>query len=556
MLMLMVEVGLMRQHRGMDGRRRFRWVVPALLAAVMLGGLNPSISNAKTATTSKKRAAKTAAVAQQWFDGRIFYEIFVRSFFDTNGDGIGDLSGVTQKLDHLSELGVGGIWLMPIMQSDAYHGYATTDYRDVETDYGSLADLKALIAAAHARDIKVIIDLVINHTSKQHPWFQDALKGGDKRAWYIFRPDDPGTRGPWGQKVWHPAGDGSFYFGLFDASQPDLNLQNPAVTAEMNSISQFWTKEFGVDGFRLDAAKHLIEVGTQAENTPETVRWWTPFNQQLPADSFTVGEILSSATSAAQYVPKGMDSSFDIDLQRAIIKAARDANSADVSVETSIATDKWAGNRASIYLTNHDEPRIWNQVGEDVTKAKLAASILLTSPGIPFEYYGEEVAMSGLKPDERLRTPMAWDASTTAGFTTGTPWEDLSEGTATRNVATMSADPTSLLNHYRTLGKLRKATRALAVGSFIPVSSPGPTYAYIRRSGTQAVLVVHNVGAAPLSDLSLSVKSASLPTKTTPKVLFGNATSVNAPKVINGGFANYTPAPLGPRETLIIELSK
>jgi alpha-amylase len=537
-------------------RRRFRWVTTMLAVALAVEVMTPGVSVAKP---PKRPAEKPqTAAAPQWFDGRIFYEIFVRSFYDSNGDGIGDLDGVRQRLDHLSELGVGGIWLMPIMPSDAYHGYATTDYREVETDYGSLADLKALIAEARARDIRVIIDLVINHTSKQHPWFQEALKGGDKRAWYIFRPDDPGTRGPWGQKVWHPAGDGTFYFGLFDASQPDLNLKNSAVTAELNSVSQFWTKEVGVDGFRLDAAKHLIEVGTQAENTPETIAWWTPFNRQLPPDTFTVGEILSSSTSAAQYVPNGMDSSFDIDLEKAIIKAARDGNSADVSVETNIAVNKWAGNRASVYLTNHDETRIWNQVSEDVTKAKLAASILLTSPGIVYEYYGEEVGMSGTKPDERIRTPMPWDSSASAGFTTSTPWQPLSEGTTTRNVATMNADPTSLLNHYRTLGKLRKSVAALNSGSYIPVSSPGPTYAYLRISGKQTVLVVHNVGAAPLTDLSLSVIGSGLPTTMTPRVLFGAAsgTSVAAPKVVKGGFSRYTPMPLGPCETLIIELTQ
>ncbi len=543
-------------------RSRLSWVLICSAVIFTLAVPHPSTeasTKKKTKKTKKQQPRTTkpriAAPTPEWFDGRLFYEVFVRSFSDSNGDGIGDLNGVRAKLDYLVELGVGGIWLMPIMESDAYHGYATTDYRAVEKDYGSLDDLKALIAEAKARNIRVIIDLVINHSSKQHPWFQEALKGGAKRDWYVFRPSDPGYRGPWGAQAWHPAGDGTYYYAVFDSSQPDLNLKNPQVVAELNAISKFWTTDIGVDGFRLDAAKHLIENGTQQENTPETIAWWTPFNKQLPTTTFTTGEILGSATSASQYVPNGMDSSFNIDLTKALVRAARDGNAVDISVESVISEQKWPGNRASLALANHDEHRIWNQVGEDVGKAKLAASLLLTSPGIPFMYYGEEVAMSGVKPDERIRTPMPWDASSTAGFTTGVPWQTLSEGTAIRNVATMTADPTSLLNHYRTLGKLRQSVRALSTGSFVPVSSPGPTYAFIRTSGTQRVLVVHNVGATTLSDLSLSVTGATLPTQLSPKVLFGSATRIEVPKIVSGGFSNWTPTPLGPRETLIVELT-
>lgn len=544
-------------------RRSSRLLLCSLLVSsliVLNAGVSEPVASAASRSKKKKSRPRTTtpsrtAPTAQWFDGRLFYEIFVRSFSDSNGDGIGDLNGIRSKLDHLVEMGVGGIWLMPIMESDAYHGYATTDYRTVEKDYGTLDDLKALLAEAKARDIRVIIDLVINHSSKQHPWFQEALNGGPKRDWYVFKPSDPGFRGPWGAQAWHAAGDGSYYYAVFDASQPDLNLKNPQVVAELNAISKFWTSEVGVDGFRLDAAKHLIENGTQQENTAETVAWWTPFNQQLPVTTFTTGEILGPATSAAQYVPKGMDSSFNLDLAKSFVKAARDANAIDVAVEAGISGQKWPGNRASIGLANHDDNRVWNQVGEDVAKAKLAAALLLTSPGIPFMYYGEEVGMSGTKPDERIRTPMPWDGSATAGFTTGTPWQALSDGTSTRNVATMAADPASLLNHYRTLGKLRKNSRALSIGAFVSVSSPGPTYAYLRTSGTQIVLVVHNVGASPLSDLSLSVQGSSLPTKVSPKVLFGAATTIEGPKIVKGGFSNWTPAPLGPRETLVIELT-
>ena len=255
----------------------------------------------------------TAPVAKDW-NGRVWYEVFVRSFADGNGDGIGDLRGLTAKLDYLndgdpattSDLGITGLWLMPVMESPSYHGYDVIDYRKVEQDYGTSADFKALLAAAHKRGIKVIVDLVMNHTSSQNPWFKDAQTPGSKHDdWYVWATENPGYLGPDGQLVWHQLGKRWFY-GVFSENMPDLNLRNPAVTAELKDIARFWLQDMGVDGFRLDAAKHLIEDGRVQTNTPETLAWLKDFKASVDAakpGSLLVGEVWDPASIAGSYVP-------------------------------------------------------------------------------------------------------------------------------------------------------------------------------------------------------------------------------------------------------------
>ena len=226
-----------------------------------------------------------------WWNGAVFYEVFVRSFADSSSgplanDGIGDLQGLVEKLDYLNDgdpsttddLGVTGLWLMPVMSSPSYHGYDITDYYTVNQEYGTNDDFKRLVIEAHQRGIKVIIDLVLNHTSSEHPWFIEARDnpGSDRRNWYIWSQDKPNYLGPWGEEVWHPSPSG-YYYGIFWSGMPDLNLKNPQVTAEMENVARFWLEDAGVDGFRLDGARHLIEEGSIQENTPETHAWWKNF---------------------------------------------------------------------------------------------------------------------------------------------------------------------------------------------------------------------------------------------------------------------------------------
>jgi len=219
-----------------------------------------------------------------WWRSTICYEVFVRSFQDSDSDGIGDINGLISRLDYLNDgqpgsgddLGVGCIWLMPVMQSPSYHGYDVTDYRTIEEDYGTNADFLRLMEEAHARGIRVIVDFPLNHISVEHDWFVQAASDPDSpyRDWFIFEDGDPGYRGPWGQQVWHrnPHGDG-YYYGLFDSAMPDLNFRNDEVNAEFRDITEFWLTEMGVDGFRMDAIKHVIEEGQIQENTPATIAW-------------------------------------------------------------------------------------------------------------------------------------------------------------------------------------------------------------------------------------------------------------------------------------------
>ena len=222
--------------------------------------------------------AASPAVAQPWWTEAVAYEVFVRSFADSDGDGIGDLQGLTGRLDDLNDgdpnttgdLGVTALWLMPVSDSPSYHGYDTTDYQTIEPDYGTADDARALVAAARERGIRIIVDLVVNHTSVAHPWFLDAREPGSSHDdWYVWADERPAVSGPGGRPVWHPDGD-RFYYGYFWDGMPDLNLAEPVVTSAIDDVARFWLNDIGVDGFRLDAARHLIEDGADLENTDAT----------------------------------------------------------------------------------------------------------------------------------------------------------------------------------------------------------------------------------------------------------------------------------------------
>ena len=241
--------------------------------------------------------------------------MFVRSFADSDGDGIGDLRGLTQRLDELNDgdpattddLGVTGLWLMPIAESPSYHGYDVVDYRAVEQDYGSTADLAALVGAAHQRGIAVIVDLVINHTSREHAWFQDARSpGSDHDDWYLWADEHPAIARSDGSRVWHPDGE-RFYYGYFWEGMPDLNLANPEVTAELDSVADAWL-DAGIDGFRIDAARHLFEDGATLENVDATFEWLAAFRDRIKEqhpDALVLGEVWDASSMSARYVREG-----------------------------------------------------------------------------------------------------------------------------------------------------------------------------------------------------------------------------------------------------------
>ena len=524
--------------------------------------------------TAAEPAGPPPQVQESWWNRTLFYEVFVRSFADSTtgplaGDGIGDLQGLIERLDYLNDgdpattddLGVTGIWLMPIMQSPSYHGYDVTDYTEVDEEYGTLDDFRRLIAEAHKRGIRVITDLVLNHTSVEHPWFVEARDNpqSERRDWYLWSEEKPDYLGPWGQEVWHPSPSG-YYYGLFWSGMPDLNLENPAVTAEMEKVARFWLEEAGADGFRLDAARHLIEEGEVQENSAATHEWLKGFRRLykgVQAESLVVGEMWTKGTNVVEYLESDeLDLAFDFDLAEAIVRYVgyRAANRMQGALAASYRL--YGNGLSATFLTNHDMNRVMSEL-RDVGKAKLAASVLLTAPGVPFVYYGEEIGMTGEKPDEMIRTPMQWSAGANAGFTTGSPWEAVNGDSAEVNVAAQSGDPASLLSHYRELIGLRAGHPALQVGSYRPVdSTDAGLLAFLRAGDEETVLVILNLGEGAASGYDLSLAEGSLAGSYRAVLLYGG--QADLPELAansGGGFDAYRPLPeIAGGGTVIVQL--
>lgn len=503
-----------------------------------------------------------------WWNDAIFYEVFVRSFYDSDGDGIGDINGLIEKLDYLNDgdpsttddLGVTGIWLMPIMESPSYHGYDVVDYYQVDAEYGTNEDFKRLMDEAHQRGIRVIVDLVLNHTSREHEWFEDSrTPDSDLRDWYVWSEDDPGFRGPWGQRVWHRTPDGTYY-GVFWDGMPDLNLENTAVTEEMLAAAEFWLDDMGADGFRLDAIKHLVEDGAVQENTPATHEWMKEFHifyKDVNPDAFAVGEAWTSTEQVLKYTGDEVDIAFQFDLAEDIINSSKVGIGSIVAKTQQEIVDSFPPNQYATFITNHDQNRVMSQLDGDEGKAKVAASILLTSPGVPFIYYGEEIGMQGSKPDENIRRPMQWSGdSYRTGFTTGTPWRAPFTDFEERNVAQQMADPDSLLNHYRALIHLRHEHDALRLGDWTQIdANPGRVYASLRQVDDQILLVLINLSDKPSDDFRLTLEMGTLPAIGDTAVILG-AGEATPPEInADGGFVDYQPlAELPPHSTYIIQL--
>lgn len=462
------------------------------------------------------------AAAQQtpdWKRGAVCYEIFVRSFFDSDADGIGDLNGLTQKLDYIERLGARCLWLMPVMASPSYHGYDATDYYRVDPEYGTNDDFKRFVAEAHRRGIRVLIDMVLNHASNEHPFFKDASRGpaSPYRDWFRWSATDPAIKGPWGQPVWHRSPEREeYYYGIFWHGMPDLNYDNPAVREEAKRVATFWLEEMGVDGFRLDAIPYLVEHGDTLAHTPGThalLREYAAHIRRVKPGAFTVGEVWDSVGSMLPYYPDQLDSHFAFALSDAILDAVRAGSAANLfpsylRLQRELPAERW-----SPFLRNHDQTRTLTALGGDAARARLAVTLLLTLPGLPFIYYGEEIGMTGDKPDPRLRTPMHWRRAPAAGFTSARiAWEPLQPDSFTANVAVQERDSGSLLTLHRRLIHLRAANDALGAGELVPLSATSDAVAaYLRRIEGRAVLVVVNLGAARLAGVRLSSHDRALP---------------------------------------------
>lgn len=506
------------------------------------------------ATATLRSLPDAAPLQEGWWRTAVFYEIFVRSFEDSDGDGIGDFNGITQRLDYLNDgdpstttdLGVTGLWLMPIFPSPSYHGYDVTDYLAANPQYGTLDDFKHLLSEAHRRGIGVILDFVINHTSTQHAWFQAAQDPASPlRDYFIWSESNPGYLGPWGQQVWY-AGDSGYYYAIFWDQMPDLNFRNPAVTQEIFNAASYWLKEVGVDGFRIDAAQHLIEEGQVQANSEATHAWFKEFRKAYKADNpiaMVVGEVWSTSDETVKYLQGDeLDLTFHFDLAAAWVDGIGLGIPDEINA---IYRQELAANPQLLYgtfLTNHDMNRAMHVFYRDAAKARLAATLLLTSPGVPFLYYGEEIGMSGAKPDEDIRRPMQWSDAENAGFSRATPWNEPFMDYTTVNVAAEDADPASLLNHYRRLVHLRQELPALNSGELIPVESRnGRIVAFLRQSGESCYLVVANLGNSPASGLALKAAASGLAGTLTPQMVLGEGTPSSPVLDASGGFEGYEP---------------
>jgi alpha-amylase len=490
--------------------------------------------------------------SKRWWNDAIFYEIFVRSFYDTDGDGIGDFNGVRQKLDYIESLGANAIWLMPIHPSPSYHGYDVLDYYDVNPDYGTMDDFKNLLAEAQARDIKIIIDLVINHTSSQHPFFVEADSDVNSkyREWYVWS-DQPGDH-------WHQGING-FYFGYFCDCMPDLNFRNPDVTTEIRDVTRYWLEEVGVDGFRVDAAKHLIEEETKLENTESTHDWYTDyytFYKSLDSDAYAIGEVYGAGAFIATKYSKQLDHVFNFELAGGIMNSVNgESNTGIVSAWKFTLQDITNGDFAT-FLTNHDQNRVMSVFNGNKEKAKLAAILLLTSPGTPYIYYGEEIGMQGKKPDEDIRLPMQWSDETHAGFTTGLPWRGVDPDFQGVNVADQENDPASLLNLYRTLTGLRTEHSALRTGALTLLDTGNPgVYAVLRHDNQEAFLVLINLTGESITEYELSLSESILSDGVLNLTSMLDSTSPATLEIKDGNFTGYQPLlELSPYQAYIFQI--
>ncbi len=434
-----------------------------------------------------------------------YYQIFVRSFYDSTGDGVGDLAGITEKLDYLNDgdpdsgedLGVEGIWLMPIMETVSYHGYDVIDYYSVHEQYGDLEDFNELTQEANQRGIDVIIDLPINHSSNDHPWFVDAVSDEDSeyRDYYIWADEQTDlleTREHDGQRVWHSSPTG-FYYGFFWSGMPDLNYDNLEVRQEVIEIGEFWLEQ-GVDGFRIDGAKHIYPPDRYEKN----FEWWEEFStamEEKREDVYIVGEVWDDADVVAPYF-EYFTSNFNFELAENIITGVKNNQVDEIADSIEHIYQLYQDELADIdyidapFLTNHDQDRVMSELEGNTKQAKLAASIYLTMPGNPFIYYGEEIGMEGQKPDERIREPFQWSAELTEGETA---WQMSAYKREGASVEEQRAVDNSLLSHYQNLIQLRNNNRLFYDGEIEVLAAADDILAYRRYTDLEEFRIYHNL---------------------------------------------------------------
>ncbi|WP_225205705.1 alpha-glucosidase [Novosphingobium huizhouense] len=529
-------------------RRRCAVLLAPLLAVLSGAGAAPAQAASAPATppapaSSPAPAATSPGTTAKWWHNAVIYEIYPRSFQDSDGDGIGDLKGITQRLDYLAQLGVDAIWVTPFFPSpNADFGYDVADYTGVAREYGTIEDWDTLTREAKKRGIRVLVDLVVNHSSDQHPWFVESRSSrtNPKRDWYVWRDPAPDGGPPtnwqsiFGGSTWQfDKATGQYYYHIFLAQQPDLNWANPQVCAAMHAVMRFWLSH-GASGFRLDATPYLFEDPAWP-NDPDVASgppvWLKPYNSGLkegnvalrglrqvvdsvPGDAILLGE---SSTATIEDLRKVYGAHADeINLPMNFLYGNLTRLDAKVFKKTiDEAETRLDGLPPVFFFSSHDHSRQWTSFGNGVDNdriARLTAAMTLTLRGTALLYYGEEIGMADLPADllegfplgpkrkvadkrDPERSPMQWTGEPGAGFTTGAPWLPVAPAARTVNVARQQGEAGSMLGWYTQLLALRRTEPALREGAYVPLDSGnGDVVAYARRlpSG-EGVLVLLNM---------------------------------------------------------------
>jgi alpha-glucosidase len=479
-----------------------------------------------------------------WWQTATIYQVYPRSFQDSDGDGVGDLRGLASRLSYLAELGIDAIWLSPIFRSPMKDfGYDISSYVDIDPMFGTMADFDTLLAAAHEQGLRLLLDLVPNHTSDQHPWFVESRSSrrNARREWYLWRDQAPNGGPPnnwlseFGGSAWQfDAASEQYYYHAFLAEQPDLNWRNPAVVETMHDVMRFWLRK-GVDGFRVDVIWHLIK-DAQFRDNPENPRYvaGAPPNQRLvPLYTTDLPEVHNVIRGLRQVIDEFPErlliGEVYLPLNRLVTYYGNDLGEAHLPFNFSLLETRWhardiaklvdgyeaalpQGGWPNWVLGNHDRPRIATRVGS--AQARIAAMLLLTLRGTPTIYYGDEIGLPQVPipaesirdpleknmPDigvgrDGARTPMQWNCSAFAGFSSSEPWLPLSVDWATRNVETLRQDKNSIYVLYRRLIEARRHSLALRRGLYRPIPSKGDLLLYVREFGSERMLMALNLGA-------------------------------------------------------------
>ena len=515
----------------------------------MLKTLFPAILVLASFVSSSAHGQTRDAEGHAWWQHAVFYEIYPRSFADSNNDGTGDLPGITSKLDYLKDLGVDAIWITPCFPSPQVDfGYDVSDYNNIDPKYGTLADFDRLVEEGKKRNVRIVLDFVMNHSSDKHQWFVDSRSSrkAEHRDWYVWHDGRGAGKPPnnwlstFGGSAWKwDAKTKQYYYHFFYRQQPDLNWRNPAVEKAMFDVPRFWFKR-GVTGFRLDAVDTLFEDPQLRDNPilPGKNAYGDPnmqnkYNTKLPevhdvlrklravadeSDAVLIGETWTKDVSELnQYYG---EHSNELQMPMDLLFATVNKLSAPEFRRQIAAVDS-AGGWPVYLFSNHDIRRQYERYGDGKHNdaiAKLLAGFYLTLRGTPIMYYGEEIGMRNNDPKRREdvkdpigrlgwpkekgrdgeRTPMQWSTAPNAGFTKGQPWLPVPPTYRTHNVAAERADPNSILNFYRHVLALRRNNPAVREGKYVALNESDPNVlSYLRQYKDQAVLVVLNMSAAP-----------------------------------------------------------